>query len=245
MMETFENQFAEIASLLGDKARAIMLWNLLDGRAYTASEFAVCANISAQSASNHLAKLATANILSVEKQGRHRYYRYANAEVAQVVEAMAALVPSIGDYRKIRKPGQNDFTYARTCYDHFAGKFGVSLTDALVNQNIILPGEKKYEVSEFGTAWFQSIGIETNKIQNHKRSFAHPCLDWSERKHHLAGALGAALLNRFLESDWVRKKQQSREIIITTAGKIELSKKTESGFFVTDMKSARIFSIIF
>jgi DNA-binding transcriptional ArsR family regulator len=222
-MEEFENQFSEIAALLGDKSRAVMLWCLLDGRAYTASELAICANISAQSASNHLAKMINANLLAVEKQGRHRYYRYANAEVAQVIESMAGLVTLNDEHKRISKPAQNDFTYARTCYDHLAGKFGVDLTTSLVQNNMLLIDEKRYHVTPGGAAWFQSVGINPEEGKSQKRSFAHQCLDWSERKHHLAGALGAALLDGLLKKDWIRRKQFSREIIITPVGKLQLS----------------------
>jgi DNA-binding transcriptional ArsR family regulator len=222
-MEEFENQFSEIAALLGDKSRAVMLWCLLDGRAYTASELAICANISAQSASNHLAKMINANLLSVEKQGRHRYYRYANAEVAQVIESMASLVTLNDTNKRLRKPAENDFTYARTCYDHLAGKFGVDLTTSLVQNNILRIDEKRYTLTSEGTAWFQSIGINPEVEKSSKRSFAHQCLDWSERKHHLAGLLGALLLDGLLKKDWIRRKQFSREIVITPNGKLQLS----------------------
>ncbi|MEO6287261.1 MAG: transcriptional regulator [Dyadobacter sp.] len=222
-MEEFENQFSEIAALLGDKSRAVMLWCLLDGRAYTASELAICANISAQSASNHLAKMINANMLGVEKQGRHRYYRYASAEVAQVIESMASLVTLSNEHSRIRKPAQNDFTYARTCYDHLAGKFGVDLTTSLVQRNMLRIEEKRYAVTPEGVVWFQSIGINPEESKSQKRSFAHQCLDWSERKHHLAGALGTSLLNGLMKNDWIRRKQFSREIIITPTGKLQLS----------------------
>jgi DNA-binding transcriptional ArsR family regulator len=222
-MEEFENQFSEIASLLGDKSRAVMLWCLLDGRAYTASELAICANISAQSASNHLAKMMNANMLAVEKQGRHRFYRYASPEVAQVIESMASLVTLRDEYKRLRKPAQTDFTYARTCYDHLAGKFGVDLTTSLVHNNILRIDEKRYAVTPEGTVWFQSIGVNPEHCKSQKRSFAHQCLDWSERKHHLAGFLGASLLDGLLKKDWIRRKQFSREIIITPNGKLQLS----------------------
>lgn len=222
-MEEFENPFSEIAALLGDKSRAVMLWCLLDGRAYTASELAICANISAQSASNHLAKMINANMLAVEKQGRHRYYRYASAEVAQVIESMASLVTLNDENKRLRKPAQNDFTYARTCYDHLAGKFGVDLTASLVHNNILSIDEKRYAVTTEGITWFQAIGINPEEGKSQKRSFAHQCLDWSERKHHLAGALGALLLDGLLKKDWIRRKQSSREVIITSIGKRQLS----------------------
>ncbi|TYP99432.1 ArsR family transcriptional regulator [Tenacibaculum adriaticum] len=221
-MEEFESKFSQIASIIGDKARSVILWNLLDGRAYTATELATSANISLQSTSNHLSKMIKANILSVEKQGRHRYYNYASAEVAQVIESMASLVPLSEAYTKIKKPKANDFTYARTCYDHIAGCVGVKITNSLIDHKILEISEKKYIVTDYGKEWFQKIDIDTNLIKLQKRSFAHQCLDWSERKHHLAGALGASLLEIMIKKDWIRKKKNSRELIITSIGKTAL-----------------------
>lgn len=221
-MESLENDFSEIASLLGDKSRAIMLWNLLDGRAYTATELANCSGISLQSASNHLAKLLQKNILSVEKQGRHRYYKFSSPDVAQVIEAMASLLSLQKDYKKIKKPKASAFTYARTCYNHLAGEVGVKITEALISHNIISPLNKEYIVTVTGKQWFLKLGINIDETQNLKRSFAHQCLDWSERKHHIAGALGDVFLETLLKKDWFRKHKNTRELIITAKGKQHL-----------------------
>jgi DNA-binding transcriptional ArsR family regulator len=131
-MEGLENDFGEIAALLGDKSRAIMLWNLLDGRAFTATELAACADVSLQSASNHLSKLRSKNLVSVEKQGRHRYYKLSSPEVAEVIESMAGLLAIQKGYKTIKRPTISSFTYARTCYKHLAGEVGVKITEALV-----------------------------------------------------------------------------------------------------------------
>ncbi len=220
----FENQFSQMAALLGDKVRSVMLWNLLDGRAYTATELSLCADVSCQSASNHLAKLVEAHLLTVEKQGKHRYFRLANAEVAQVVESMASLVQIPSEQRKER-PTPNGVTYARTCYDHLAGRAGVEITAALIRQGILRAVEKKYEVSACGYGWFRSLGIRVEEIKCQKRSFAHPCLDWSERRHHVAGALGASLLRMMLQEDWIRRVKNSRQIWITPKGQTELKER--------------------
>jgi DNA-binding transcriptional ArsR family regulator len=219
-----EDHFSNVAALIGDKCRSVMLWNLLDGRAYTATELSLCADVTAQSASNHLSKLVDANILIAEKQGRHRYYRYANDDVAHVIESMASLLTADKKITKqIFEP--SGITYARSCYDHIAGKFGVTLTDSLLKKEIIFPTEKKYAVSNTGKKWFKSAGINIEEIQLHKRSFAYPCLDWSERKYHVAGALGAALLQMMIKEAWIRKSKHSREIFITPKGKLELNKR--------------------
>lgn len=217
-MEVLGHHFGEIAALLGDKARAIMLWNLLDGRAYTATELAICANISAQSASNHLSKLVKANFLTVEKQGRHRYYKYATPAVAQVIESIASLLPEATYIQKEKSP-PTGVKHARTCYDHLAGKVGVSVTDALVNRNLLKPVAKDYEVTAAGISWFKSMNIDVSTVQLEKRNFAFQCLDWSERRHHLAGALGASLLHSMLAQDWIRQTKHSRAIVITGMGK--------------------------
>ncbi|OJJ15670.1 hypothetical protein BKI52_37945 [marine bacterium AO1-C] len=223
-MEDIENQFAYLASLLGERSRALMLWSLLDGRAYTATELAICANISPQAASNHLVKLVNAQLLSVEKQGRHRYYRYHNDDVAQAIESLAGLIPNLPQ-PKLR-PIAKGITYARTCYDHLAGKAGVQITEGLIAREVLKVTHQQYIVTDtIGKPWFQSLNIDVDSLQRQKRSFARKCLDWSERKHHLAGSLGAALLQVMLNKQWVRKKEHSREVVITQMGKMALEKE--------------------
>lgn len=219
---TFEDRYKKIAALLGEPVRAVMLWHLLDGRAYTAGELAICADTTPQSASNHLRKLLSAGLLAVEKQGRHRYYRLASPEVAYVVESIANLIPPEAQKNRKALPQATGHRYARTCYDHLAGKAGVILTEALTGKEILIPENGSFTISEAGKAWFSRLDIDVEMLQNKKRSFARPCLDWSERKHHLAGALGAALLNRMTTLQWLRKKQGSREVVITSEGKAKL-----------------------
>jgi DNA-binding transcriptional ArsR family regulator len=227
-MHAFEDKFSEVAALIGDKTRSVMLWCLLDGRAYTATELAICANISAQSASNHLSKLIHANIVVVEKQGRHRYYRCAGPHVAQAIESLASLV-DVNQNKRIASVPADEITHARTCYDHLAGKLGVAVTQAMLNKKIIQPHENKYEVTGAGEKWFASFNIDISELRNAKRSFAHACLDWSERKHHLAGALGSALLAMMLEKDWIRKKRNTRALLITPKGQLALKEKLAIG----------------
>ena len=224
-MNNYQKQFVQISELIGDKARATMLWCLLDGRAYTATELALCADISAQSASNHLKKLLLANLLAVEKQGRHRYYRFQSPDVAQVIESMAGLITINSQTKEKILPKATPITYARTCYDHLAGKFGVALTQALIHKNIITLANQTYEVTAIGEEWLNQLDIDLVQLRRQKRAFAYPCLDWSERKHHIAGALGAAILKAFLHKQWIKKKPGSREISITPKGKIELKDK--------------------
>jgi DNA-binding transcriptional ArsR family regulator len=222
-----EDRFGYIATLLGDKARAIMLWSLLDGKAYTATELSICANISKQSASNHLAKLLDAQLLAVEKQGRHRYYRLANPRVAQVIESMASLIPDAQIKSINTKPKAKNIAYARTCYDHLAGELGVKITNALIKKDILKPIDNDYTVTAYGLKWFSKLDINIDELKLKKRSFAHKCLDWTERKHHLAGSLGAALLEYMICNDWIRKKKNSREVLVTSLGVKELNNRLE------------------
>jgi DNA-binding transcriptional ArsR family regulator len=222
-----ENQFQQIAMLIGDKSRSSMLWNLLDGRAYTATELSLCADISAQAASNHLLKLVESNILKVEKQGRHRYYRYATEDVARIMETLAGL-SSVS--KKENREVATGIKYARSCYDHIAGKFGVDILNALLKKKIIQPCDGQYELTNTGGKWFYAIDINVDELYLKKRSFAYPCLDWSERKHHVAGALGASLLHAFINKDWVRRIKHSRELIVTAKGRVELEKRLELCF---------------
>ncbi|MEO9965800.1 MAG: metalloregulator ArsR/SmtB family transcription factor [Reichenbachiella sp.] len=217
------DEFAEVTALIAEPNRAKMLWCLLDGRAYTAGELATVASISPQSASNHLNKLIEKELLNIEKQGRHRYYKLARPEIAYAIEAMANLIPeksrSVKQQPELNKCG---IKYARTCYDHLAGKMGVFITESLVSAEILVIKNKQYKVTSKGATWFGLIGIKIDDLAKSKRAFALQCLDWSERKHHLAGALGAALLHKMLEKDWIRRKQGSREVIFTHLGEESL-----------------------
>jgi DNA-binding transcriptional ArsR family regulator len=219
----FDQQFAAIASLIGEPARASMLWSMLDGRAYTAGELALMANISPQSASNHLTKLMEADLLKMEKQGKHRYYCYAKTEVATALEAISQLIPGKEPAPRNRSCKNGDIQYARTCYDHLAGRVAVNLTQGLLQQKLIRLRDDEYEVTTKGTSWFEEIGIDLAGLKQQKRLFARPCLDWTERKHHLAGALGAALLDQMLVLNWLRRKNNERTVILTAKGEKALS----------------------
>jgi DNA-binding transcriptional ArsR family regulator len=216
-------EFSVIANLIGEPARATMLWNLSDGRAYTAGELAIVSDISPQSASNHLNKLVEADFLKVEKQGKHRYYRVAKPEVAHVIESLANLVPGKNIIRKESKYKNGDIQFCRTCYDHLAGKIAVELTQSILKQKILILKGEEFLLSAKGVKWFEAIGIDVNNVEKTKRHFAKPCLDWTERKYHLAGSLGAALLIQMQKLGWVRRKAGSRITILTTEGENKLN----------------------
>lgn len=215
-------RFVSISALMCEPTRARMLWNLLDGRAYTAIELSLVANTSPTSASNHLSKLLEAEIIKVEIQGRHRYYSLSNAEVAYAVEGMANLATNSPDKGVKNGSPKNGVTYCRTCYDHLAGFVGVRIVEALEEKGYVSKSGNVYLVSGKGWKWFSLFDIEKETFNNPRRPLTRQCLDWSERRPHLAGQLGAELLRKMLERKWFRKVQFSRELIITSKGCKEL-----------------------
>jgi DNA-binding transcriptional ArsR family regulator len=221
MME--ENKFVDIATLIGEPARAKMLWNLLDGRAYTASELAIVADISGTSASNHLAKLLGADLLKVERQGRHRYFSFSNPEIAYVVESLASL--SGHSSKEIDKetapPG---IKYCRSCYDHLAGRVGVKITEALEKNKAVRKRVNSYLVTNSGWRLLADLDIYEKEMINNRRPLTRQCLDWSERRPHIAGQVGALLLNSMLNMSWFKRMRFSRELIITAKGRSGIQK---------------------
>ena len=219
-----EDQFIKTATLIGDATRASILWNLLDGKAFTATELAIAVETSAQNISMHLGKLLDADLISVEKQGRHKYYRFSNKEVAYAVEAMANLIPKPEISAKKKTENYPPIKYCRTCYDHLAGKIGVALADSLLEQKIIIEKNNTFEITSEGEKWFSDFGVNIGDAKKQKRIFLKPCLDWSERRYHIAGSVGTLLLNKMLEQDWIRRTKDSRVIIITAKGEKEMLK---------------------
>lgn len=217
-----ENQFKEIAALIGDPTRAVIMWTLLDGKAFTATELAIIANTSPQNISMHLAKLVQSDLLCVEKQGRHKYYRFSNKEIAYAIEAMANLIPHSTIPKKNIAEKHSPIKHCRTCYDHLAGKIGVALTDSLLEQKIIVDNNNVFEISSKGEKWFADFGINVDEVKKQRRLFLKPCLDWSERRNHIAGSLATSIFDKMVSNDWLRKTNHSRAIIITGKGEKEL-----------------------
>ncbi|MGE5704688.1 MAG: ArsR/SmtB family transcription factor [Clostridia bacterium] len=209
----------EVAALIGDASRAAILLSLLDGRMLPAGELARLARISPQTASSHLSKLVKGGLLGVETHGRHRYYRLSGTQIAQVLEGLATIAPPV-QVRSLRQADQSKaLCFARTCYDHLAGAVGVKVTEALVERQMLLPGEREFSVSQAGIEWFEALGIQVEPLKRSRRSFARQCLDWSERRHHLAGALGAAYTNALLEKGWVKRMKNTRAVTVTQEGR--------------------------
>ncbi len=216
-----DSEIAKLTSLIGDPIRTTILWALLDGRAYTATELAATAETSPQNISMHLSKLLRAEMVSVEKQGRHKYYKFSKPEVAYAIEAIANLIPN-EERRKIVSDNSNtEIRFCRSCYDHLAGRVGVMITEGLLKQKLIVPDKKSYDVTKRGARFFSELHIDIDELKRQRRAFAKPCLDWSERKHHLAGSLGAALLNKLISLDYLRRTKNSRAIVVTAKGQMK------------------------
>lgn len=220
---SMNDEISQISALIGNPMRSVILWTLLDNRAYTAIELSNIVETSAQNISIHLSKLVNAELLSVESQGRHKYYKISNQEVASVIEGIANLIPK-DKHRKIFNNNSN-IKYCRTCYDHLAGKIGVEITEKFLSENYIKLEDKTFIITPKGETFFKDFGINLLELKKQRRTFAKPCLDWSERKHHLSGSLATAVLNKMLELDWIRKIANSRAIMITSKGKKEFNDK--------------------
>jgi len=201
-----------------------MLWSLLGGQARPASELAFYANVSAQNASAHLARLVGAGMLTVESRGRHRYYRLAGAEVAHAIEALAALAPSARGMADLAPRQTPDLKYARTCYDHLAGRVAVEICAALKDKGYLSPVGADFEVTSKGEKLFHDLGMEISELKQERRAFARQCPDWSERRPHIAGALGAALLEQMFRRGWIEQVRSSRIVRVTTKGKEDIYK---------------------
>lgn len=218
-------KFAEIASLAGDPARAGMLHALMDGRALTASELARAAGITPQTASGHLARLTTAGVLAVETQGRHRYHRLASAAVARMIESIMQVAAATPAPRPVfTGPRDVALRAGRTCYDHLAGSLGVALTDALVARRHVELDNEAGIVTTAGAQALAAIGVDIAalKPRGPGRLLCRPCLDWSERRPHLGGALGAALCARCFEQGWIKRIENTRAVSLTPKGRAGL-----------------------
>jgi DNA-binding transcriptional ArsR family regulator len=217
-----------IGALVGEKTRATMLAELLDGRALTATELATRAGVSPATASVHLSKLVEGGLLALDKQGRHRYFRLARREVARALETLAGLDPR----PPARRPVPHDLRFARTCYDHLAGWLGVAVKEALVTRAFLEGRGAELDATPRGETWLRSFGVDVAAARAARRSFARLCLDWTERRPHLAGALGEALLARLLERRWLERRPAERMLDLTPAGRRGLAK--ELGLSIID-----------
>jgi DNA-binding transcriptional ArsR family regulator len=212
-------QIAEVAALVGDPARANILCALLGGRALTATELAFAAGVSPQTTSGHLGKLATARLILPMKQGRHRYYRLAGPHVGQMLESIMNVALEGPPRFQPKSKFDDQLRHARTCYDHIAGVLGVGLADSMTQRGLLVLGDEAGEVTAAGTEFLSKLGVDLAAAHERRRMFCRPCLDWTERRPHIGGAVGAALANRCFELKWIERRRDSRALTITPAGR--------------------------
>jgi len=225
------------ANLLGDPGRAAILLRLMNGIALPAGELAMIANVSPQTASEHLARLLQGRLLSVERQGRHRYYRLASSQVADALESLLVLTaPQRHPHAKAERANTGTLEHARTCYGHLAGWLGVRVAESLQERAFIKEyNAKTYAVTPSGREWFEALKIKVppsaiaQKINvpassNAQKKLARRCLDWTERRHHIAGTLGCAMYKRFRELRWLLPVRDTRVLRITLEGRAQFWK---------------------
>ncbi len=209
---------SEIAALVGNPARANILLALIDGRALTATELAYVAGVSPQTTSEHLAMLREANLLSSTKQGRHCYFRLGSPKVARMIEGIMVVAADGPARHRPRWHGDDRLRTARTCYDHIAGRLGVALTDAMTRRKHIVLTEDGGMLTRSGEKHLSGFGLRLEEVRKGRRTFCRPCLDWSERRPHLAGALATAFANRCFELGWIARIRDSRALKISAKG---------------------------
>lgn len=211
---------AEVGRLVGDPARANMLAALMGGEALTAGELARHAHVSPQTASGHLAKLAEAGLLALARQGRHRYYRLASPLVGQMLEGMMAVAAFQAPPRyRPQSPIDEAMRNARTCYDHLAGRLGVAIADAMTEKGLIELDDDGGVATEMGRKFLGTFGIDTALPTHGRRRFLRPCLDWSERRWHVAGVLGERIATHCLDLGWIKRLPDTRAVAVTAKGR--------------------------
>lgn len=216
---------ARIAALIGDRARATMLTCLMSGQAFTATELSHAAQITKQTASSHLAKMIDAQLVVVNSVGRHRYFSLADHEVASALEQLISLAYRIDAVKLRTGPADEVMRKSRVCYDHLAGEIAVSLFDSFKRQRFIRVVGDSVTVTESGELFLQARGIDVAILKRSRRPLCLACLDWSVRRHHLAGAIGAAILAHSLGREWARRRKGSRAVIFSVVGETALRKQ--------------------
>lgn len=223
-----EPNIASIAALVGDPARSRILLALMGGRALTATELALEAAVTPQTASAHLSKLTAAGLLSGSRQGRHRYFQLADASVADLLERLCGVAEKVGATVRTG-PRDQALRDARVCYDHLAGEWGVRLYESLLAGGRLVVRDAEPHVTSSGEVFFEAFGIDVGALRQSRRPICRRCLDWSVRRHHLAGGLGAALLDRIFARRWARRHPASRAVIFTSSGWEELARAFRCG----------------
>ncbi len=204
-----------LAALLASPPRRRMLEVLLDGHPRSATELAIISGVAFNTASTHLGRLVESGFVSFERDGRHRFYRISEPQISDVIETMYESLPGLS------KPPARPLTEieaARTCYDHLAGRLGSSLTCAMISRGYLAPHEKEFLLSEEGRSFCSGLGIDLEAVTRQRRMFARRCLDWTDKRDHLGGALGAALTRRYFAMEWLRPGSRPRLVRVTPHG---------------------------
>ena len=218
-----KHRLAEVASLVGDPSRAAMLHALADGRALPAGALAREAGVSAATASAHLAKLAASGLIRVQAVGRHRYFRIGNADVGDALEALERLIPPARSTTTNLAPDARALREARLCYDHLAGALGVAITRALVERRALILDAHGLAPGARASVEFARLGVDVDEVRSGTRTLVRTCIDWTERREHLSGALGAAVASACFEQRWIRRTPSTRIVRPTTIGRRELA----------------------
>jgi DNA-binding transcriptional ArsR family regulator len=228
-LELGEAGLESFAKILGDATRIRMLQLLMEGRALTAKELAYGARVEPATATAHLRRLQEGGLLQVKAQGRHKYFKLASPLVAELMELLMVLAPE----QKGRPVGprvEEPLRRGRMCYDHLAGELGIGITEALVTQGMLRKEADSFAVTKRGGAWFAELGIDVETARTLRRKFAATCLDWTERRDHLGGALGAALAERLVDLGWIARKRNSRAVTVTETGRKRLTEHFSQAF---------------
>ena len=202
----------QVAGLIGEGGRMQMLLTLLDDHCHSASELALAASVSPQTASSHLAKLQAGGLIVAERRGRQRLYRLKNSDVAAAIEALGALAPHL------RTEAMPDLRFARTCYDHLAGVLAIAMRNELLKREVLRPRGDAFTLTSAGERFLLTLDIDAESLRGLRRSVARKCLDWTERHHHVGGSVGAALLSRFMELKWLARMHKTRAVRLTHEG---------------------------
>jgi DNA-binding transcriptional ArsR family regulator len=210
---------AEIAALVGEPARATMLSALLDGRALTAGELAFAARVTPQTASTHLARLTEAGLISAIRDGRHRYFRLGSPTVVEMLNGIVAVSLETRPRCRPLSRQARELSAARICYDHLAGRISVDLADFFTTHEYIMVADEAAEITQEGTRFLTEFGVDLAALSSTRRHFCRLCLDWTERRPHIAGAVGAALTRRYFDLGWTERMKHSRAVIVTALGK--------------------------
>jgi DNA-binding transcriptional ArsR family regulator len=213
---------AAVAGLIANRARAAMLDRILDGDGHPAGDLARQAGVAPSTASGHLSELAAGGLVTVEEVGRQRRYRLADSHVAEVLEALASIAPELPSTSLKQVTLAEQLREGRTCYDHLAGRLGVSVTEALVRRRALAATDGHFELTQRGSRLLEGLGVDVAEARSKRRAFAPGCLDWTERRLHLAGSLGAAVTDRLLDVGWVVRRRGNRSVSVSPTGESEL-----------------------